>query len=112
MIIGNGTCTILLKALIGWGDQDAIEYLCSNAPEAVIELEEYGMPFSRTDDGKIYQRPFGGHLTDNGEGAPAMRACAAADRTGHALLHTLYQQSLKHNVEFFYRIFCFRFSDG
>ena len=63
---------------------DAIEYLCSNAPEAVIELEEYGMPFSRTDDGKIYQRPFGGHLTDNGEGAPAMRACAAADRTGHA----------------------------
>jgi len=94
------------------GDQDAIEYLCSNAPEAVIELEEYGMPFSRTDDGKIYQRPFGGHLTDNGEGAPAMRACAAADRTGHALLHTLYQQSLKHNVEFFYRIFCFRFSDG
>ena len=72
------------------GDQDAIEYLCSKAPEAVIELEEYGMPFSRTDDGKIYQRPFGGHLTNNGEGAPAMRACAAADRTGHALLHTLY----------------------
>ena len=87
------------------GDQDAIEYLCSNAPEAVIELEEYGMPFSRTDDGKIYQRPFGGHLTDNGEGAPAMRACAAADRTGHALLHTLYQQSLKHNVEFFIEYF-------
>ena len=87
------------------GDQDAIEYLCSNAPEAVIELEEYGMPFSRTDDGKIYQRPFGGHLTDNGEGAPAMRACAAADRTGHALLHTLYQQSLKHDVEFFIEYF-------
>ena len=87
------------------GDQDAIEYLCSNAPEAVIELEEYGMPFSRTDDGKIYQRPFGGHLTDNGEGAPAMRACAAADRTGHALLNTLYQQSLKHNVEFFIEYF-------
>ncbi len=83
------------------GDQDAIEYLCSKAPEAVIELEEYGMPFSRTDEGKIYQRPFGGHLTDNGEGAPAMRACAAADRTGHALLHTLYQQSLKNKVEFF-----------
>ena len=81
------------------GDQDAIEYLCSNAPEAVIELEEYGMPVSRTDDGKIYQRPFGGHLTDNGEGAQAMRACAAADRTGHALLHTLYQQSLKQHVE-------------
>ncbi len=87
------------------GDQDAIEYLCSNAPEAVIELEEYGMPFSRTDDGKIYQRPFGGHLTNNGEGAPAMRACAAADRTGHALLHTLYQQSLKHNVEFYIEYF-------
>ena len=87
------------------GDQDAIEYLCSKAPEAVIELEEYGMPFSRTDDGKIYQRPFGGHLTNNGEGAPAMRACAAADRTGHALLHTLYQQSLKNNVEFFIEYF-------
>ncbi|MBI04684.1 MAG: succinate dehydrogenase flavoprotein subunit [Pelagibacteraceae bacterium] len=87
------------------GDQDAIEYLCANAPEAVIELEEYGMPFSRTQTGKIYQRPFGGHLTNNGEGAPAMRACAAADRTGHALLHTLYQQSLKHNVEFFIEYF-------
>ena len=87
------------------GDQDAIEYLCSNAPEAVVELEEYGMPFSRTEDGKIYQRPFGGHLTNNGEGAPAMRACAAADRTGHALLHTLYQQSLKNKVEFFIEYF-------
>ena len=87
------------------GDQDAIEYLCSKAPEAVIELEEYGMPFSRTEDGKIYQRPFGGHLTNNGEGSPAMRACAAADRTGHALLHTLYQQALKHNVEFFIEYF-------
>ena len=87
------------------GDQDAIEYLCSNAPEAVIELEKYGMPFSRTEDGKIYQRPFGGHLTNNGEGSPAMRACAAADRTGHALLHTLYQQSLKYNVEFFIEYF-------
>ncbi len=87
------------------GDQDAIEYLCSNASEAVIELEQYGMPFSRTEDGKIYQRPFGGHLTNNGEGAPAMRACAAADRTGHALLHTLYQQALKHNVEFFIEYF-------
>ena len=87
------------------GDQDAIEYLCSNAPEAVIELEKYGMPFSRTEDGKIYQRPFGGHLTHNGEGVPAMRACAAADRTGHAMLHTLYQQSMKHNVEFFIEYF-------
>ena len=87
------------------GDQDAIEYLCANAPEAVIELEEYGMPFSRTENGRIYQRPFGGHLTNNGEGAPAMRACAAADRTGHALLHTLYQQSLKHKVEFYIEYF-------
>jgi succinate dehydrogenase / fumarate reductase flavoprotein subunit len=87
------------------GDQDAIEYLCSNAPKAVIELEEYGMPFSRTAEGKIYQRPFGGHLTNNGEGAPAMRACAAADRTGHALLHTLYQQSLKNKVEFYIEYF-------
>ena len=87
------------------GDQDAIEYLCSRAPEAVIELEDYGMPFSRTKDGKIYQRPFGGHLTKYGEGKPAMRACAAADRTGHALLHTLYQQSLKHKVEFFVEYF-------
>ena len=87
------------------GDQDAIEYLCSNAPEAVVELEEYGMPFSRTENGKIYQRPFGGHLTNNGEGVPAMRACAAADRTGHALLHTLYQQSLKNKVEFFIEYF-------
>jgi len=87
------------------GDQDAIEYLCSRAPEAVVELESYGMPFSRTKDGKIYQRPFGGHLTNNGEGEPAMRACAAADRTGHALLHTLYQQSLKNNVEFFIEYF-------
>ena len=87
------------------GDQNAIEYLCSKAPEAVMELEEYGMPFSRTDDGKIYQRPFGGHLTNNGEGSPAMRACAAADRTGHAMLHTLYQQSLKNNVEFFVEYF-------
>jgi len=87
------------------GDQDAIEYLCSRAPEAVIELEDYGMPFSRTKDGKIYQRPFGGHLTNNGEGVPAMRACAAADRTGHALLHTLYQQALKHKVQFFIEYF-------
>jgi len=87
------------------GDQDAIEYLCSKASEAVMELDHYGMPFSRTEDGKIYQRPFGGHLTQNGEGAPAMRACAAADRTGHALLHTLYQQSLKHSVKFYIEYF-------
>jgi len=87
------------------GDQDAIEYLCSNAEKAVIELENYGMPFSRTKDGKIYQRPFGGHLTQNGSGPPARRACAAADKTGHALLHTLYQQSIKNKVEFFVEFF-------
>ena len=82
------------------GDQDAIEYMCREAIPAVYELEHYGVPFSRTEDGKIYQRPFGGHMKDYGK-TPAMRACAAADRTGHAILHTLYQQSLKHEVEFF-----------
>jgi succinate dehydrogenase / fumarate reductase flavoprotein subunit len=82
------------------GDQDAIEYMCREAIPAIIELEHYGVPFSRTEDGKIYQRPFGGHMQHYGK-TPAMRACAAADRTGHAILHTLYQQSLKHNCEFF-----------
>ena len=82
------------------GDQDAIEYMCKNAMQAVIELEHYGVPFSRTDAGKIYQRPFGGMTTNFGEGT-AQRTCAAADRTGHAILHTLYQQSLKNNAEFF-----------
>jgi succinate dehydrogenase / fumarate reductase flavoprotein subunit len=83
------------------GDQDAIEYLCRNAPAAVYELEHYGMPFSRTEAGKIYQRPFGGMTTDFGEGPPAQRTCAAADRTGHAMLHTLYGQSLRYSAEFF-----------
>jgi succinate dehydrogenase / fumarate reductase flavoprotein subunit len=87
------------------GDQDAIEYMCREAIPAVYELEHYGVPFSRTEEGKIYQRPFGGHMTEYGDGAPAMRACAAADRTGHAILHTLYQQSLKHDVEFFIEYF-------
>ncbi len=82
------------------GDQDAIEYMCRNAIPAVTELEHFGVPFSRADNGKIYQRPFGGHMRDYGK-APVPRACAAADRTGHAILHTLYQQSLKHDVEFF-----------
>ncbi len=86
------------------GDQDAIEYMCREAVPAIIELEHYGVPFSRTEDGKIYQRPFGGHMTHFGK-EPAMRACAAADRTGHAILHTLYQQSLKHNCEFFVEYF-------
>jgi len=86
------------------GDQDAIEYMCREAIPAVYELEHFGVPFSRTEDGRIYQRPFGGHMKDYGK-TPAMRACAAADRTGHAILHTLYQQSLKHEVEFFVEYF-------
>ncbi|MEO1397366.1 MAG: succinate dehydrogenase flavoprotein subunit [Pseudomonadota bacterium] len=87
------------------GDQDSIEYLCRNAPDAVYELEHYGVPFSRTEDGKIYQRPFGGMTTEFGEGPPAQRTCAAADRTGHAMLHTLYGQSLRHSAEFFIEYF-------
>ena len=87
------------------GDQDAIEYLCRNAPKAVYEMEHYGVPFSRTEDGRIYQRPFGGMTTEFGEGPPAQRTCAAADRTGHAMLHTLYGQSLKHSAEFFIEYF-------
>ena len=86
------------------GDQDAIEYMCREAIPAVYELEHFGVPFSRTDEGKIYQRPFGGHMIEYGK-EPAQRACAAADRTGHAMLHTLYQQSLKHEVEFFVEYF-------
>lgn len=82
------------------GDQDAIEYMCRNAIPAVIELENFGVPFSRTQEGKIYQRQFGGHTLRQGE-AMAQRACAAADRTGHAILHTLYQQSLKHQTKFY-----------
>ena len=82
------------------GDQDAIEFLCREAKDAVIELEHFGVPFSRTKDGKIYQRPFGGHTIKQGE-SMANRACAAADRTGHAILHTLYQQSVRHKAEFF-----------
>ena len=86
------------------GDQDAIEYMCREAVPAVHELEHFGVPFSRTEEGKIYQRPFGGHMRDFGE-APVERACAAADRTGHAILHTLYQQCMKHNAEFFIEYF-------
>ncbi|MFZ2162430.1 MAG: succinate dehydrogenase flavoprotein subunit [Sideroxyarcus sp.] len=82
------------------GDQDAIEYMCRAAPEVVYELEHFGMPFDRLDSGKIYQRPFGGHMQDYGK-TPVPRACAAADRTGHALLHTLYQQNVKANTNFF-----------
>jgi succinate dehydrogenase / fumarate reductase flavoprotein subunit len=86
------------------GDQDAIEFMCKEAPAAVIELEHYGVPFSRTEDGRIYQRPFGGMTTHYGKGI-AQRTCAAADRTGHAMLHTLYQQSLRHQARFFIEYF-------
>jgi len=87
------------------GDQDAIEYMCKEAPKAVIELENYGLPFSRTDDGKIYQRAFGGQSLNFGTGGQAYRCACAADRTGHALLHTLYGQALKHNTKFFVEYF-------
>jgi succinate dehydrogenase / fumarate reductase flavoprotein subunit len=83
------------------GDQDAIEYMCSVGPEAVFELDHMGMPFSRTEEGRIYQRPFGGQSKDYGNGGQAARTCAAADRTGHALLHTLYQSNLKNDTAFF-----------
>jgi succinate dehydrogenase / fumarate reductase flavoprotein subunit len=82
------------------GDQDAIEFMCRKANEVVIELEHYGMPFDRTDEGKIYQRPFGGHSMNYGE-APVMRSCAAADRTGHAMLHALYQRNVRARTQFF-----------
>jgi len=87
------------------GDTDAMEYLAREAPKAVYELEHYGVPFSRTEEGKIYQRPFGGHTTQFGEGPPVQRTCAAADRTGHAILHTLYGQSLKNDAEFYIEYF-------
>ena len=87
------------------GDTDAMEYLARSAPAAVYELEHYGVPFSRTEEGKIYQRPFGGHTTEFGEGPPVQRTCAAADRTGHAILHTLYGQSVKNNAEFYIEYF-------
>ena len=87
------------------GDQDAIEYLCREAPAAVYELEHAGVPFSRNDDGTIYQRPFGGHMQNMGDGPPVQRTCAAADRTGHAMLHALYQQSLKYDADFYVEYF-------
>ena len=87
------------------GDQDAIEYLCKNSSEAVYELEHFGVPFSRTEDGKIYQRPFGGMTTNYGEGPAAQRTCAAADRTGHAILHTLYGKSISESADFFIEYF-------
>ncbi|MEZ5871359.1 MAG: succinate dehydrogenase flavoprotein subunit [Nitratireductor sp.] len=87
------------------GDVDAMQYLAMEAPKAVYELEHYGVPFSRTEEGKIYQRPFGGHMQNFGDGPPVQRTCAAADRTGHAILHTLYGQSLRHNAEFYIEYF-------
>src|SRR6188768_1172448 len=87
------------------GDVDAMEYLAREAPAAVYELEHYGVPFSRTEEGKIYQRPFGGHMMNYGDGPPVQRTCAAADRTGHAILHTLYGQSLRNNAQFFIEYF-------
>ncbi|MDN2582592.1 succinate dehydrogenase flavoprotein subunit [Aquibium sp. ELW1220] len=87
------------------GDVDAMEYLAREAPAAVYELEHYGVPFSRTEEGKIYQRPFGGHMQNFGDGPPVQRTCAAADRTGHAILHTLYGQSIKNNAQFFIEYF-------
>ena len=87
------------------GDNDAMEYLAREAPAAIYELEHYGVPFSRTDQGKIYQRPFGGHMTEFGDGPPVQRTCAAADRTGHAILHTLYGQSVRNKAQFFIEYF-------
>eukprot|EP00798_Chlamydomonas_sp_ICE-L_P027252 gene27251-2506_t len=87
------------------GDQDAIQYMCREAPKAVIELENYGLPFSRTEDGKIYQRAFGGQSLDFGRGGQAYRCCASADRTGHAMLHTLYGQAMKHDIQFYVEYF-------
>ena len=87
------------------GDQDAIQYMCREAPKAVIELENYGLPFSRTEEGKIYQRAFGGQSLQFGKGGQAYRCACAADRTGHALLHTLYGQAMKHNTMFFVEYF-------
>ena len=102
---GAGTCMIPLRVLTGLGIRTALNILCREAPKAVYELEHWGMPFSRNEDGKIYQRPFGGHTTEFGEGPPVQRTCAAADRTGHAMLHTLYGQSLRNEAEFFIEYF-------
>ena len=100
-----GTCTTRSRGLIGLGDQDAIHYMCKEAPRAVLELESYGMPFSRTEEGKIYQRAFGGQSLDYGKGGQAYRCAAAADRTGHAMLHTLYGRSLAFDTSYFIEYF-------
>src|SRR5215204_5122073 len=102
--IEDHTYDVVVVGAGGLGDQDTIEYMCRNAPEAVYELEHWGLPFSRREDGKIYQRPFGGMTTHYGKGT-AQRTCAAADRTGHAMLHTMYGQSLRHSAQFFVEYF-------
>lgn len=94
------------------GDQDAIHYMCREAPRAVLELESYGMPFSRTEEGKIYQRAFGGQSLDYGKGGQAYRCAAAADRTGHAMLHTLYGRSLAFDTTYFIEYICIRSDHG
>ena len=102
---GSGTCTTPSRARTGWATSTPWSIWSREAPAAVYELEHYGVPFSRTEEGKIYQRPFGGHMMNFGDGPPVQRTCAAADRTGHAILHTLYGQSLKHNAQFFIEYF-------
>jgi hypothetical protein len=101
---GAGTCTTPSRGRTGWATRTPSNIWCRNAPAAVYELEHYGVPFSRTEEGKIYQRPFGGMTTNFGEGPPVQRTCAAADRTGHAMLHTLYGQSLR-NGRVLHRVF-------
>ena len=102
---GAGTCMTRSRAPTGWATRTLSNICAATRPTAVYELEHFGLPFSRTEDGKIYQRPFGGMMMNFGEGPPAQRTCAAADRTGHAMLHTLYGQSLRHSAEFFVEYF-------
>ena len=104
-ITGRGTCTTPSRGPTGSATRTRSNIWCREAPAAVYELEHAGVPFSRNDDGTIYQRPFGGHMQNMGEGPPVQRTCAAADRTGHAMLHALYQQSLKYDADFYVEYF-------